>query len=287
MADAQAIIRQIQIAKRFGAARKPRKIAARPRYPYVLERTYQRQLREYINVYIKVVKKVLISRLPELVKEANSLRPDGMHTDNWVSDLAELINAITFTFGPQEEKIKTSIKVMSEKVNDFNKEDIDRTFRSVLGVNIFTQEPWLRDQLDSFIAQNEYIIKGTTQKATNEIRTIAQQGLANGDTAQVIGDKIKNQFGITQRRAELIARDQVASFNGTLTKLRQTAIGVKQYIWRTSLDERVRPSHEAREGNTYDWDYVFTEDKIDGPPGTPILCRCVAEPVLDDILEAI
>jgi len=53
-------------------------------------------------------------------------------------------------------------------------------------------------------------------------------------------------------------------------------MGVEKFIWRTANDERVRPEHSARDGNTYTW-----ANAPEGGPGAPINCRCFAEPVFD------
>ncbi|WP_241971166.1 minor capsid protein [Actinobacillus lignieresii] len=66
--------------------------------------------------------------------------------------------------------------------------------------------------------------------------------------------EVKELTGVTSKRARLIARDQIGKLNARLTQLRQQQIGVKSYIWRTSLDERVRKWHKSREGERFDWD---------------------------------
>jgi SPP1 gp7 family putative phage head morphogenesis protein len=66
-----------------------------------------------------------------------------------------------------------------------------------------------------------------------------------------------------------------------VNRARQTELGVKQYTWRTSLDERVRPEHQEREGEVFSW----AKPPKDGHPGQPINCRCTADPDLSAILD--
>lgn len=47
------------------------------------------------------------------------------------------------------------------------------------------------------------------------------------------------------------------------------------YRWRTSGDDKVRPSHAANEGRIFNWDVA----PATGHPGEEPGCRCVAEPV--------
>ena len=46
--------------------------------------------------------------------------------------------------------------------------------------------------------------------------------------------------------------------------------------------DRVRDEHQELEGETFSYD----DPPSEGLPGQPVLCRCFAEPVLDEILEA-
>ena len=73
----------------------------------------------------------------------------------------------------------------------------------------------------------------------------------------------------------------MGKLNGQLTMLRQSAYGVEAYIWRTSLDERVRQMHADRDGERFEW----STPPEDGHPGMPIQCRCVAEPDIDAQLK--
>lgn len=47
------------------------------------------------------------------------------------------------------------------------------------------------------------------------------------------------------------------------------------YIWRTRLDDKVRPSHAANDGKVFSWD----SPPSTGHPGDDYNCRCWADPV--------
>jgi SPP1 gp7 family putative phage head morphogenesis protein len=84
--------------------------------------------------------------------------------------------------------------------------------------------------------------------------------------------------GWGKKRAKLIARDQLAEFNGNLNRVRQQQAGFDKYIWRTSMDERVRPTHAARESKIFSW----ASPPTGGHPGEDYNCRCVAQAYLGD-----
>jgi SPP1 gp7 family putative phage head morphogenesis protein len=95
--------------------------------------------------------------------------------------------------------------------------------------------------------------------------------------------ELEQRYDVSQSRAALISRDQTNKFNGELNKARQTSLGIDGYTWRTSEDERVRPSHQAINGNHYAWEGEPAPPE--GHPGHPIQCRCQAEPDVEATLE--
>ncbi len=143
-------------------------------------------------------------------------------------------------------------------------------------------EPWLNDQLKLFASQNSQLIKSLSEQELERVAGEIERGLQQGERFTDISKSLQKSFGITRRRATLIARDQTTKLNSSLTRLRQEEVGVEEYIWATSLDERVRPTHRANEGKKFRWD---SPPKITGHPGNDVNCRCIARPVLDNLLK--
>lgn len=142
--------------------------------------------------------------------------------------------------------------------------------------------------IEAAVQRNVALIRGLTGDVAKRIETALLDALTKGLNNAEIAKILTREFGIGRRRAALIARDQAASFNGDLNRIRQTALGVTEYVWSTSLDERVRgnpegrypnarPSHWDREGKTFKW----SSPPSDGHPGQPINCRCTARAVIE------
>lgn len=87
-------------------------------------------------------------------------------------------------------------------------------------------------------------------------------------------DVIQDRVAIAERHAEFIARDQTVKMNGDANEIRQQDAGVLSYIWATSRDDRVRPTHVANEGQEFSWD----DPPATGHPGDDYNCRCVPIP---------
>lgn len=71
-----------------------------------------------------------------------------------------------------------------------------------------------------------------------------------------------------------MGRTQVNNLNRDLSATMATNLGVKEFIWRTSGDERVRESHRALNGKKFSYDNM-------PPEYNDYNCRCTLEPVID------
>jgi SPP1 gp7 family putative phage head morphogenesis protein len=141
----------------------------------------------------------------------------------------------------------------------------------------------LSDRFDLVVQRNVRLIQHLSDGLYLRVEGSVSQAAINGTTAKALSKELTEQFGFTQRRARLIARDQIAKVTSNLNRMRQQQAGIDSYVWSTSLDERVRgnpsgkyshavPSHWAREGKTYRWD----DPPSGGHPGDPVNCRCTA-----------
>jgi SPP1 gp7 family putative phage head morphogenesis protein len=261
-------------------------------FPESVEREYRRKLFDYVDILQESFRDTLLNQLPSLHKQANSntnndsVRYDPWvikqdfaftRTDDWARDLNNLISATTVIFNrraPQPETLATDAGLAT---SNFNRQQFDRVTQAALGVNVLIQEPNLQTQLNAFAFRNADLIKDISDKTVKDISVITSNGLTQGKALSEIESEIQSRFPMAKRRAQIIARDQVATLNGQLTKNRQTDLGIQKFRWITAGDERVRSEHSSLGGKVFSWDKL----PAIGAPGTPILCRCRAEPIFD------
>ena len=169
-------------------------------------------------------------------------------------------------------------------------------FKRLLGVDVFKHEPWLRPMAGDWVAQNVGLVRSVAENSLGELEQVIYRMVRGGESIKDIREEIRERFNVSVSRAKLIARDQVNKFNGQLTEERQTRLGIKQYIWRTSEDQRVRgvtkpgtqgPNHVRLNGKVFNWANPPVTNRSKGErnhPGGDIQCRCWAEPIMDDVL---
>lgn len=174
-------------------------------------------------------------------------------------------------------------KLAEAAVRRVGKSVDERTVASVkrsVGVDVsgfMTRNGAMKEVMSAATKANVGLIKSIHDKYFDDLSVKLMKGVEAGERASGLISAIKEVADISDRRAELIARDQVSKMNGAMTMLRQMSLGINRYTWQTSGDERVREEHTELDGKEFAWD----DPPEEGHPGEPVNCRCVAAPVIN------
>lgn len=246
-------------------------------FPEAIERDYVDALRGIV----RHIESTVLKKLPQIEPHFNAaVRQDGFA--DWFEEwMGELLQAVLLFV--DDEKLASMVQVYTKQTADFNRKQFHKVLRSVYQVDIFTTEPWLEEALRMAEWENIQLIKSIPTQTLEKLRTRFMQAVRQGERWEDVVEDVKNVLNSSDKRAILIARDQVGKLNAHLTRLRQQHLGVKSYIWRGMLDERERAHHVEREGKQFDWD----NPPDDGHPGEAILCRCYAEAVFPEFGELV
>jgi SPP1 gp7 family putative phage head morphogenesis protein len=232
--------------------------------PLPLEAYYYRQLLRVVRAINNgVVNHVTTMLTSELMQDAK---------DPLISAVDRLQKRMAFT--------RLATEIASDVVgkgDTFNRKAFIRLIKKDIGVDVtnILKEEGLKKLLDKRIQDNVDLIKTIPQEYFARIRVAIKQGRRKDDTAFSIKKDLQSIFKITKNRAKLIARDQVSKTNAALNEFRQEDIGVTEYTWRTSGDERVRDDHKANNGKKFKWNRPPSKT---GHPGHDVQCRCTADP---------
>ena len=142
--------------------------------------------------------------------------------------------------------------------------------------------PFHQDRSRMIYARTFTELQGVTASMDAQISEVLSSGLIEGIGPEEMARRINNRvdkIGLT--RSKLIARTEVVeTFNQAATAEFQRVeniIGEEILIqWQTSEDERVRGTHQARNGK------IFTKEEFLQLIGEPN-CRCTGLPVLESI----
>lgn len=271
--------------------------------PIKIEREYATYLKKYVENLKDIYLQVLDPILPQIIQVVQESKPT-IQIDSYNDIFSSIFQKLSLDFDKPKETINNTIDKISKTVVDTNSLQWSAVVKSVIGIEPLFNETWIQEHLSNFQNRNAQLIKKLTDDTRNEIEGMVRDGFSRGDTIGTIRQKIlgskleKGVFNKIETRAQLIARDQVNKLNGQISQLRQNEIGIDTYFWRTSLDERVRPTHEKLEGKLCKWSDPLVYSKDDGKTwikrtgdmvhlhtGQDYNCRCWAEPNMKALID--
>lgn len=145
----------------------------------------------------------------------------------------------------------------------------------------FRMTPAQRDIIKSTVHANVALIRSIPAKHFAGVEQIVMESVQTGRDLGSLSKKLQRQFGVTKRRAALIARDQNSKATCALTRARQSELGITKARWKHSRAKKhPRKSHIAADGKLYD---IKVGMLIDGEyifPGEKINCGCTSQSVI-------
>lgn len=225
-------------------------------FPMSLERRYKKLLKWLVRQIRGLVNEQLKPKIPTFLQEVEETYPnnDSVKIDSFIDDFQNVMRSIEQSLKPFVDYAKFEAEEIGSEIAEYNKVQFQKVNNSVFGIDIFIDEPYLRDQLELFASQNSTLIESLTDDTLSEVSGIVERGLVEGSRFTEVSRDLQKRFGISRRRADLIARDQTSKLNSSLTRLRQQSVGADTYRWQTSNDERVRESHRMMSGKVCSWE---------------------------------
>lgn len=167
---------------------------------------------------------------------------------------------------------------------------VDRELEKMLreaGLTVrFRMSAAQRNAYQSVVGENVALITSLPEKYLADVERVVLQSVGTGRDLASVTKMLEESYGVTRRRAALIARTQNNMATATLTRTRQREAGITRAKWLHSAGGKTpRPEHVAFSGKTYDIEKgAFLEGKWTWP-GMEINCRCVAVPVVPGFNE--
>lgn len=151
-----------------------------------------------------------------------------------------------------------------------------------IGVTVqFKMTEPMNNALQAVIAENVNLIKSIPEQYLTQVEALVMQSAGRGRDLGYLADELQKRYGITKRRAALIARDQNNKATSVMQAARQTSLGITEGIWHHSHAGKVpRPSHVRANGTKFDLSKGLLLDGEWLLPGEAINCRCTWSAVI-------
>lgn len=269
----------------------------RPRFlprvgePIALQRDYFHRLNIMRADMILTVRQFVVPQLEAAAANASHVAStDDLSLDADIGDDVDKARRRFDAAWPRERMVRI-VDSIAKEIPKFNARNLNKVFNTALGtdVQIVGGESWVAHAVAEFTAENIALIRSIPSEFFSDLEKRLTRAVADGMSWQDLAELIEDRYNVTESRARLIAKDQIAKFVGDLNRVRQTDLGITHFRWRTMGDERVRTDetegagegHRERNGAKYLWAAPPNGET----PGEPINCRCHAEPVLPEAGE--
>ena len=142
----------------------------------------------------------------------------------------------------------------------------------------------LKQVVQSAIKENVALIKSIGEKYHTQIEGAVMRSLQPGGRGLAdVREFLDKYEGITDRRRDLIAMNQVRRVTSAIQVEKAKSAGVKEFVWRHSRGgAHPREIHERLDGKVFTLDNlpVIDKDGTRGLPGFLPRCRCFMVPQL-------
>lgn len=132
-------------------------------------------------------------------------------------------------------------------------------------------------------AENINLIKSIPAQYAKDVQSAVWDSVMRGGDLKTLTDNVRDKYGVGEKRARLIARDQNNKAKAVLERTRRMEMGITEAIWmHSSAGKEPRPTHVAMNGKRYEIaDGMYDSDENEMVhPGELINCRCTSRAVL-------
>jgi uncharacterized protein with gpF-like domain len=253
------------------------------RPPVAVSREYHRRLR-------KLLKEMDNSLYYWLRAEYRKLEPsivgDAAYS-NMTAKMKYLANKWKKKYNEEAAKMATwfAEQVQKHTTNNLRRQ-MKKTKLDVMGFNLAFSYHSQRERaiFNSIVEQNVNLIKSIASEHLTRVQEVVLRGNETGHDLSRMTDDLEQTFGISERRAAMIARDQTAKASNNLSRQRLLDYGVTKGKWlHTSSGKTYRDSHVEMDGEIYDIEQgCYDPDYGDYvQPGELVNCHCLCVPVID------
>lgn len=179
-----------------------------------------------------------------------------------------------------DSRIEAQIRKTLDKVDRKTRQQFYERIAAKIGIDVkaLIATEGMKSTTNALVLETAQWVKTLRDEALEKFTNNTLFAMSQGESL----DTIVNQFDtiVSERKnhARFLARNQVQNYNSITTKIRAQNLGIEKAVWETAGDERVRPSHEDRDGKEFDLAEGLYSS-VDGQyllPGTDYNCRCVA-----------
>lgn len=220
---------------------------------------YRKELLKQVRKMAEKTEKELVKawrqNTPKMTLEAEQAVTDSIMCDaSPAASLAKVLNSLQYYFRTH---FQTLADRVSRKFASRAESGASVSLKSILKEEGFTVNfrltRQMNDILQAVIAENVGLIKSIPSEYFSQIQTIVMQGVKNGRDLEYIKSELLKRYQITERRAQIIARDQTNKATQAISRSRVMETGITTARWVHIPGAKTsRETHKAFDGQIFD-----------------------------------
>lgn len=191
------------------------------------------------------------------------------------------------SFALDELNKKEKILTFDTLINSIMLNLQERVYKNAENKKIELISPKLTDFKANEIAQRytenlDFWVKDWTKENITRMREVVGQMAIEGKSRNEVAEYISKEFGIAQRHAVFLARNETAIATTSYLEAKYKEEGFTFFRWHTNIDGRERPLHKELNGKIFRFDEPPIIDERTGQrglPGETYNCRCTMSPM--------
>lgn len=244
---------------------------------------YRKELLKQVRKMAEKTEKELVKawrqNTPKMTLEAEQAVTDSIMCDaSPAASLAKVLNSLQYYFRTH---FQTLADRVSRKFATRAESGASVSLKSILKEEGFTVNfrltRQMNDILQAVIAENVGLIKSIPSEYFSQIQTIVMQGVKNGRDLEYIKSELLKRYQITERRAQIIARDQTNKATQAISRSRVMETGITTARWVHIPGAKTsRETHKAFDGQIFDIRKGMYDKDVGRyvQPGELINCNC-------------
>jgi len=249
----------------------------------------------YYRAQIDALIQSMLDQVISAVRKPRLNDSDEVGDDDYIARLLAALTSVS-----NQDITRSATRVAMTFVGRSSTQNKERFIRSMqrarsIDVGSIIESMDLGSTMAKAVKDNIDLIKSFKTNLINDMSAQIFDDFKRGARQSDLIANIHKRGNVSKAHAKFIARDQTAKVNSAFNEARNTKLGIDEYTWSGTADERERSSHRVLNGMLckYSDPTVYSDDDgktwkkrksigaYEGNPGTDYQCRCLDVPKIN------
>lgn len=141
-------------------------------------------------------------------------------------------------------------KWLADRTDKASSTQVQRMLKDIGFTVEFKNSAYVGGELERIVKDNVSLIRSIPERMHDRVEKIVMRGVSAGNDRHYIATELKKEFGVTERRARFIARDQTQKASAAISIAKSEEVGYEYGFWvHRSISKIPRSTHIGKQMN--------------------------------------